>query len=70
MMTVTEIREHASRLQDLMNIKRGQLARGEYTGNLGDNLHLVEALEGRIRELQAHCDAAEATFPLTEPAAA
>lgn len=59
-MTVAEIREHAARLQDHLDLRRHQVTQGYYSGSRTANLALITALEGRIAELTAQCDALEA----------
>jgi len=63
-MTVNEIRGHAARLQDRLDLERRRVEHGGYLGNRECNLDLVRALEGRITELLAHCDAVEAAAAL------
>lgn len=62
-MTVAEVREHAGRLQDHAVLKRHQVQQGVYRGDLEANLSLITALENRVRELLAQCDAVEAAQP-------
>ena len=59
-MTVTEIREHAGQLQGRLDIERRKVREGKYSGHPHANLGLIEALEGRVAELMAQCDALEA----------
>lgn len=54
-MTVDEIEEHAGRLHDRLTEERRKVDRHEYTGERAANLKLIEALEGRIRELLGLC---------------
>lgn len=64
-MTVTEIREHAGRLQGRLDIERRRVRAGEYGGHPHANLGLIAALEGRVAELLALCDVVEAAQPTT-----
>lgn len=59
-MTTTDIRAHADQLQGRLEIERKKVATGEYGGHPSANLHLIDALEGRIKELLDQCDAVDA----------
>lgn len=63
-MTVTEIREHAERLQGHLEAERRKVKAGEYSGSRTANLNLVAALEGRIDELLGQCRAMEDRQPV------
>lgn len=67
MMTVAEIRDHAARLQNHAALRRRQIEHGVYRGSREANLALISALEGRVAELLAHCDAVEAVLFSPEP---
>lgn len=64
-MTVTEIRDHAERLQGRLDAERRKVHAGNYQGHPHANLGLIEALEGRVAELLAQCDVVEAAQPTT-----
>lgn len=59
MMTVPEVREHAENLRNHAVLKRHQVEQGAYHGSRKANLDLILALEGRVAELLAQCDAVE-----------
>lgn len=58
-MTVSEIRDHAERLQGRLTEERHRVRDGHYTGHPAANLKLITALEGRVAELLSQCDALE-----------
>lgn len=59
MMTVDDVRDHAGRLQDRLDLERRRISSGSYTGHPAANLELIAALENRVAALLEQCDLLE-----------